>query len=204
MPGGHSSPSSIFQTSLSSQHCAPTTHPFSFFWQFTFLRLTLCFFLPLLPTSKLHLAAGAHTHAHTCSKPFRQHRPFCTHIESSTKCSLMCSRDSSCLASGALPTPDPLLRKKAELLYPPILDEEQLLKSPVPSKIISQSQKRKKQEQKVQHLWCGIEWERKKIPPNSSLPSLSDVGKYQQDTLDKVDFPCFCLELFVFSLWFWW
>lgn len=73
----------------------------------------------------------------------------------------MCSRDSSCLASGALPTPHPLLRKRAELLYLPILDEEQLLKSPVPSKIISQSQKRKKQEQKVQHLWWGFEWGRK-------------------------------------------
>lgn len=162
------------------------------------------FFLPLLPTSKLHLAAIARTHAHTCSKPFKQHSPFCTYIESSRKCSLTWSRGSSCLASGALPPPAPLLRKRAELLHPPILDEEQLLTSPVPPKIISYKQKRKKQEQKVQHFVMRFWVRGKKIFANTSLPSLSNLGKYQQDALDKVDFPCFCLELFAFSLWFWW
>lgn len=34
--------------------------------------------LPLMPTSNLHLSTIAHTHAHTCSKPFKQHSHFCT------------------------------------------------------------------------------------------------------------------------------
>lgn len=138
-----------------------------------------------------------HTHAQS---PSNSTAPFA----SATKRSAMCSRGSSRLVPGALPTAAPFLRKRAELHHPPILDKEQMSNSPLLSKVISQGQKSKKQEQKVQHFvmkFCG---RGEKILSSPSLPSLSNQAKYHQDTWDKVNFPCFCLELFVFSSSFWW
>lgn len=100
----------------------------------------------------------------------------------------MCSRSSSFLVPGALLTAAPFLRKRAELLHPPILDKEQLSNFPLPSEVISQRQKSKKQEWKVQHFVMKFCVRGEKILSNPSLPSLSSQGKYQQVTLDKVSF----------------
>lgn len=202
MSGDHSSPSSIFQTSIFSQHCTTTEHPFSFFWQFTFSHRLCPFFLPLLPTSKLHLSAIAHTHAHTCSNPFKQHNPFCKHMESLTKCSLACFQGSSYLASGILPTP---CSKKSKIASSTNCGWRAAAKitSSLQNNFLK-TKKKKSRKRKCSIFSWGFEWEGKKILANSSLLSFSDLGKYQQDALDRVDFASFCLDLLVFSLWFWW
>lgn len=85
------------------------------------------------------------------------------------------------------------------MLHPPSLDEEQLLKSPVPaSKITSQRRKWNKQANKLKRetaAFCDeVLWTReKKVLANSSCPSLSDLGKAPAGRLGKMSFPCFSL-----------
>lgn len=89
------------------------------------------------------------------------------------------------------------------MLHPPSLDEEQLLKSPVPaSKITSQRRKWNKQANKLKRetaAFCDeVLWTReKKVLANSSCPSLSDLGKAPAGRLGKDVFSLLLSILFI-------